>query len=1071
MKKVLLALSFLMVIGLGNLFAQAQTVTGTVTGSDDGMPIPGVSVFVKGTTVGTVTQPDGTYSLRVPDDAETIVFSFVGMQTQEIPYEGQSTIDVQLVSESFAMDEVVVVAYGTATKEAFTGSAGKIESGDISKRQVSNITNSMAGQVAGVQVTNSNGQPGTGSSVRIRGIGSMSASNNPLYIVDGVPYDGSLSAINPNDIESMSVLKDAAASAIYGARGANGVVIITTKKGESKEAVITVDSKWGTNSRAVPNYEVMSDPAMYYETFYQALYNSQAYRGASAADAHEFARNTIFDKDNGGLGYQVYTVPEGEYFIGTNGKLNPSATLGYSDEDYYYTPDDWYDELFDEGNMRQEYNISISGSSDKIDYYFSGGFLDDSGIVSGSGFERFTGRSKVDYQAKEWLKVGANIGYTYYNIKAPTSQTSWGSSGNLFYVSNMIAPIYPMYVRNKDGSIKKDDNGITVYDFGTTTNQARAFMGLSNPAITLKLDQHDAHTDVLASKWYGELTILEGLQLNANIGVNVINQRESHLYNPFYGAAVSDQGSVYVSHERNLGINQQYLLKYRTKFDAHNLDLLAGYESYDLTMQDLSADSKNLYNPDVAEIGNAIYDPPNVDSYTDKYETMGFLARVQYDYNEKIFASASYRRDASSRFAPENRWGDFGSFGAAWVVSKENFFSNLGASWLDFFKLKASYGMQGNDNLLYQGAINYYPYLDQYEVTNSDGDFSTSLIYKGNYDITWETSHSFNAGIEFTILNDLVEGDFEYFSRKTTDMLYYQPVPVSLGYPTIPMNVGSVINKGVEGSLDFSLLKRNNLAWRFNVNATSYTNEVLELAENVKETGIKGSTSIIEEGGSLYDSFLREYAGVDRNTGKALYYMVDDDGDYVLDENGNKTTTDSWSDTNQRNMGSTLAKVYGGFGTSFDFYGFDLSLAFSYQLGGKVYDFSYEELMHSGDGAGVNWHKDILDAWTPQNRDTDVPRLNSLDDTYQKLSSRFLLSSDYLALNNVTFGYTLPERWTEKINLKSARIYFSGENLFLLTKRKGIDPRQSFGGTSYTAVGSHNYSALRTISGGVSISF
>jgi hypothetical protein len=285
------------------------------------------------------------------------------------------------------------------------------------------------------------------------------------------------------------------------------------------------------------------------------------------------------------------------------------------------------------------------------------------------------------------------------------------------------------------------------------------------------------------------------------------------------------------------------------------------------------------------------------------------------------------------------------------------------------------------------------------------------------------------------------------------------------------MNVGSVINKGVEGSLDFSLLKRNNLAWRFNVNATSYTNEVLELAENVKETGIKGSTSIIEEGGSLYDSFLREYAGVDRNTGKALYYMVDDDGDYVLDENGNKTTTDSWSDTNQRNMGSTLAKVYGGFGTSFDFYGFDLSLAFSYQLGGKVYDFSYEELMHSGDGAGVNWHKDILDAWTPQNRDTDVPRLNSLDDTYQKLSSRFLLSSDYLALNNVTFGYTLPERWTEKINLKSARIYFSGENLFLLTKRKGIDPRQSFGGTSYTAVGSHNYSALRTISGGVSISF
>ncbi|MGL4293716.1 MAG: SusC/RagA family TonB-linked outer membrane protein, partial [Bacteroidales bacterium] len=519
-------LSFLLClfIGIGLAAAQTTKVSGVVISAEDGEPVIGASVVVKGTTTGTVTDFDGKFHLDVPSSSKFITVSYVGMKATEVAI--KPSMRIILESDSEQLDEVMVVAYGTAKKSAFTGSASTVKSDQISMRAVSNVSNALSGQVAGVQVTNNNGQPGSEATIRVRGVGSMSASNSPLYVVDGVPFDGSISSINPQDIESMTVLKDAAANAIYGARGANGVVLITTKKANSKEAVISVDAKWGSNSRAVPNYEVMTDPGMYYENYYKALYNSKAYNGSSAADAYAFADKTIVDKS--GLGYMVYNVPEGERFIGTNFKLNPNATLGYSDGDYYYTPDNWYDEMFNSGNLRQEYNVSVAGSTDKLNAYISVGYLDDSGIISNSGFNRYTGRVKLDYQAKDWLRVGANVGYTYYNMKSPTSQSSWGSSGNLFYVSNLIAPIYPMYVRNPDGSVKVDDRGITVYDFGgSSTNFTRAFMPLANPAITTKLDKYNAYNDVVNSKWYAVLTPIDGLSITANLGANVANERKN----------------------------------------------------------------------------------------------------------------------------------------------------------------------------------------------------------------------------------------------------------------------------------------------------------------------------------------------------------------------------------------------------------------------------------------------------------------------------------------------------------------------------------------------------------------
>ena len=993
--------------------------------------------------------------------AKTLQISYIGMETQEVTIKPR--LKVVLKSDAKQIDEVIVVAYGTAKKAAFTGSASTMKAEKIAMRQVSNVTNALVGSVAGVQGTSANGQPGEDAKIKIRGIGSMSSSNDPLYVVDGVPYDGSISAINSQDIESISVLKDASASAIYGARGANGVVLITTKKGVSGgNAVVTVDAKWGSNSRAVPNYNVMKDPAMYYETFYKAMYNSQAYNGKSASEARAYALKNMLDVKNGGLGYQVYNVPVGEDFIGTDGKVNKNAKLGYSDGNYYYTPDNWYDEMFDKGNLRQEYNASISGSSDKLNFYMSLGYLDDSGIVEGSGFTRYTGRLKADYQAKPWLKVGANMGYTYYNSKAPTNQTDWGSTGNLFYITSMIAPIYPMYVRNADGNVKVDNNGMTVYDSGNSTGQVRAFMAMSNPGVSLKLDRYESLTNVINAKFYAIVDLYKGLQFNANVGVNTSDQRSSILYNPFYGGSVSAGGQVEVEHYRKIGLNQQFLFTYKTSFaQKHGIDILAGYESYNLKLQDLDVQSKKLYNPWVGEISNAIFETPKATSYTDRYSTKGWLFRAQYDYDEKYFFSASYRRDASSRFHPDNRWGNFGSVGAAWLINKEEFFN---VDWVNMLKLKASYGVQGNDNLNYSdGTTNYYPYLDQYTLGSSNGDFAPTFTYKGNKDITWETSHSVDLGVEFGLFHNRLTGSIDYFNRKTTDLLYNQPVSLTQGYSYMPKNVGSMRNSGVEFDLTGVLLNTDKVYWSLSLNGTHYKNKILTLDSSVAENGITRTVTIWKVGGSLFNSYLREYAGVDKETGKALYYVDPDKGDM--------STTDDWSAAKQADLGSSLPKIYGGISTTVSLYGFDISMALSYQLGGKFYDFSYQELMHSGDGPGKNWHKDILNAWTPENTNTDVPRISTADKSNQLLSSRFLVNSNYLSLNNITVGFTIPQRLSQKFNINKLRFYVVGDNLGLLTARKGVDPRQSLGTEYFQSTGAGMYTSLRTISGGVTITF
>ena len=1066
MKKSLLLLMALLFASLGLATAQTLTVTGTVVAEKDGQPVAGAYVLVNGTTLGTITNENGEFGIRnVPADAKEIIVTFLGYSTASAPVQS-APVRVVMKEDTNYLDETIVVAYGTATKSSFTGSATMVKSETIENRIATNVTTALAGTAPGVQVISASGDPASnGSSIVIRGIGSMSASNTPLYVVDGMPYDGSISDINPNDVESISVLKDAAASAIYGARGANGVVLITTKRASSNEVNVKVDAKWGSNSRLIPQYDVISDPALYYETHYKRMYNQMLYAGYTSAEAYAYADANIFNEQNGGLGYQVYTIPEGEKFIGTNFKLNPNAKLGYSDGEYYYTPDDWYNESF-HNSFRQEYNIAVSGSKDKLSYYGSVGYLNDGGIVNNSGYKRYSARINADYQAKKWMKFTTSMSYSHSDSQTPSYDTGYGSSGNIFFITNNMGPIYPLYVRDAEGNVMYE-NGRVVYDANQTNFKRPSVVG--NAIRDNEVNMKQNYADVITGKWGVVLTPVKGLSLTANVGLMNDNTRYNALYSQF-GSSSGTDGLAYVSHDRYFAVNNQYLAEYKTDFGGskHNLDVLAGFEMYKLKIQSLSGQNDHLFDPFIGELNNA--DGTNgkkTNSSTTNYMTQGILARAQYNYDERYFISGSFRRDASSRFHKDHRWGNFGSVGVAWLISNEGFMS--GADWVDMLKFKASYGVQGNDNLR-----SYYPYSDQYTHSyNEDtGEYSLTLSYKGNEELTWESSHSFNVGVDFELFNGYLNGTVEYFSRVTSDLLYNKDVPLSAGNPTgyVPVNVGSINNSGVEISLDGDIIRTKNVNWSWNVNLSHYKNTILSLDESVAKDGIKGSNYIYRVGGSLYNAYMREYAGVDPNTGKALYYTD------VTDADGNvsKVTTDVFGDAKQYDLGSVLPKLYGGFGTTLRFYGFDLSAQFSFQLGGKYYDGSYQSLMHTQASAGSAWHTDALKAWTPDNRNTDVPRLDGDTSVGQSAVDRFLVSSNFLSVNNVTLGYTFPSKWMSKIKIAGLRVYVTGDNLGVVTARKGIDPRFSMGLGSYTSGSGLNtgaYAAMRNITGGVTLTF
>ena len=1071
MKNIKLLLIAALILVPAMTFAQnVITVTGTVKDASNGETLPFASIQLKGTMTGGNTDIDGNYSIDIPSDG-VLIFSCIGFQTKEIAVEGRSLVNLELAPDTQVLEETIVVAFGESTKEAFTGSAAVVKSSDISKVQSSSATRALEGVVAGVQMTTSSGSIGSSPSIVIRGVSSINAGSSPLYIVDGVPFSGNIENINPSDIESMTVLKDAASNALYGARGANGVIMITTKKAKHGEAIVNFDAKFGWNSKALKEYDYITDPGQYYEAHYATLYNYYVFNGTAPSDAHIKANTNLTGSSrNGGLGYNVFTVPSGEFLIGSNGRLNPSATLGklysYNDENFWVTPDNWADETY-KNTLRQEYNLSVSGTTEKASVYASFGYLKNQAIISSSDQERITARLRADYQAKDWLKIGANAAYTNYNYNygGNSDEGSSASTGNIFGYISSIAPIYPMYIRDGEGNIKVDARGDRMYDFGNYANGGllRPFQTNSNPMQGLMSNISYSEGNSFNGTAFADITFLKDFKFTFNVGTGTDEARSTNVMNPYYGQFAATGGSIGLAHKRTLYLNLQQLLSWKRTFAFdHNVSVLLGHEYYRNTSYSLSGSKTGIFSMDNLELNGAITDGQNASSSSDWYNNEGYFLRAQYDFKNKIFVSGSFRRDASSRFHPDHRWGNFWSLGGGWIINQESWFN---APWVDMLKLKASYGSQGNDN------IGSYLYLDTFNVGSYEGDPSVQLGAKGNPNITWETNANFNIGADFEFFGQRIIGSLEYFYRKTSDMLFFFNLPSSSGYGGYWDNIGDMRNSGVELTVTGNIINTRDLNWSVYFNATHYRNKIIYIPEKNKTSVVEGhagyasGSSFYGEGLPIYTFYMKQYAGVDKTNGMAQYWKD------ITDEDGNVTgreKTTKYSESTNYLCGNPTPDLYGGFGTNLRYKGFDFSVALTYSIGGLAYDSGYASLLSAPSAStGSNYHKDVFKAWSPSNTDSDYPRHFYLDTDASATSDRFLMDASYLNIQNVQLGYTVPVRLTEKIKVRSVRVYLACDNVWYWSRRHGLDPRQSLTGATSSSMNS----PVRTISGGLSFSF
>lgn len=1027
-------LSLIAIVGGGVLLASAQSkqVTGTVANTDN-RPIAGATVLVEGTTVGTTTDANGRFSISAPADG-TLKISFIGYQTQTVSIAGKTQINVSLQEDTHAIDDVIVVAYGTAKKESFTGSVSAVSGEELKKLQVSNVSKALEGLVPGVQVASQTGQPGSSSTISIRGIGSINAGSDPLYIVDGAPYNGSIAAINPADIESISVSKDAVSTALYGSRAANGLVIITTKKGNATRTNVQFDARVGVNSRGVGNYDIMTSPDQYLKTFYQYLVNTEG-DGATAA-------SVILNR----LGYNPYISATPDKLMTEDGELISTQRR--------YT-DDWSDEALHAG-LRQEYNVSISGGNNKLKHFMSLGYLNDEGIIKNSDYSRYSGRANASYQVNKWVDLYGNLAYSHGEQNAQMI-SSLANYNNTFMFIQSIAPIYPVYAYDKDGNLIRDENGGRIYDFGDGTYGTRSWGKGQNIVATDKANKNETLTDQISARAGINLNILSGLKFSANLSYDLTNQQNVSFMTPSYGDAktYNGTGTRYTLRDQTLTGNQ--LLTYEKTIGNHAFSVMAGHESYKWEYRYFTGSKRNFYDPENSEFNNAI-SMQDISSYTYDESIESWFGSIHYEYGNRYYLDANIRGDGSSRFAKENRWGIFWSVGANWRLSQESFLKDV--EWINNLALKVSYGTTGNNQI-----PNYYPYKDQYSVSPNGDEFSVTQVYWGNPDLTWEVSNNLNAGINASLFDARFNLNAEYFHKKTSDMLYDMPFSPSTGIPSKPMNIMTMINKGFEFTLSAVPLRTKNTSLEVILTGTTYTNSVTDLPADKLETGITHlSYYNIKDGGSVWDFYGLKSAGVDPETGDALYWHRE------TGENGEETLTkvtyenvDAVGD--KFYLGTAIPDFIGGITVNFNWKGLDFSIAGNYQIGGKVYDAMYNGLMHAGTSDGANWHKDILNAWTPENTNTNVPKLNGSINQTQALDP-YMISASYFNLRNITLGYTLPQKWAKAIKMSSVRIYVAADNVALLSKRKGLDPRQYIQGQSQA-----NYSVLRTVSGGVTINF
>lgn len=979
---------------------------------------------------------DGKFSFTI-SPGSTLQVTYIGYNTQEIPVKDKQSFFIKLLEDTKMLDEVVVTAYGTTKRSAITGSVSVINSEKIEKNQATNITQSLQGLVAGVQVVTNSGQPGADQTVMIRGLGSMTASSNPLYVVDGIPFDLSLNSIPSSDIESISVLKDAAAASLYGAHAANGVVLITTKSGRSDKPKVEFSATLGTSELAVPLPEKVG-AAKQWENVWKGLYNDATdFLHKNDADARQYATEKV-----PGIFYSPmpFTTADGtqrlyhsgwnmDYPVGLDGKIKSDAKRLY---DF-----DMYDEFF-KHRLKQDYGVNISGAfNEKNKYYASFSYLNDKGSYVGDDYKRYSGRLKLDTKIFKWLDMSNSILYT--------------NSVN----KNSPFDVRPMRVFSKESTIY-------IWDYTNNRYKERAMnpgqLAVDNSTRETGRKQYTPDMMWLLKDKGDELDNLKTTSSLTASFLNMFTFKTVYSYQLWsqlgYENTPPDNGAVLdepewggISRSTSKAVTNYFnnVLTFDKVFNKdHHVNALVGQEAYMYSSRYFGASRGGLLLPFFQELGQATQ-YPDVYSGTAKYNLFSYFAKAQYDYMNKYFITGSVRTDGSSRFASDNRWGKFFSLGAAWTVSRENFMEST-VDWLNNLKLKVSYGELGNDNV-----GSYYGYQGFYGVGgNYYGNLGMKPDQMPNSNLKWETNINMNAGIEFTLFERL-SGGLEIYQRKSRDLLMETPIATSTGRETILKNIGNLENTGVELELSYDIIKNKKLLWSVNGNLSNFSNKITSLPFEMKESqsDINGEGGIAfyrwQKGGSRYDMYASDWAGVNPDNGRPQWwkYSFDKDGNVV-----DKVKTEDYSQVNNTEqrvkVGSSLPKIYGSFGSNLQYGPFDLNLMFYYSVGGMVYDYNYSEsAVLRQCWATYEW---LDQSWEKPGDKTDFPKMYvdyaNTAYTGASNSSRWVTKNNFLRLKNLVVGYTLPQALVAKAGLQRARIQFRGENLFTTGKlaARGTDP-------------------------------
>lgn len=1003
MKRLFLLLAAIVTFAVGAVAQSAtEAVEGTVRDAHDGQPVIGATIKVDGTSAGAVTDVEGKFALKVPSSAKTITVSSLGYTTLQVRITPKMVISLEPSAQTFK--EVVVTGYGVTRKAAFTGAASVVDGSVIEKKNDVNFVKALEGNVTGIQYNNSTSMPGQYGSVYVRGMGSLSSSSQPLYVIDGMPvhsdYDGMyddtnnyfdpMAAYNPNDIESVTVLKDAAATAIYGSRAANGVIIITTKKGGGSKFQINLDVKQGFTKMANSHNMKFANAQQTMNAFASGY---AARTGRTFEDAYQIMLGQFPDWDG------------------------VSST-------------DWIDAVTRTAYY-QDYNLSFQGTTGQTNYYASLGYIDTDGIVINSGNQRYSGRVNLDTKY-QWITVGLNAQYSYTTNNSFSQATSGSMTSAIVGAMSTMTPMDPVY--DADGNY---------YGAGALYNPVAV-----NDAKLGDLSKVTNQT-INANPWL-RVDLPFGIYAKTNFGVNIMDQRQydywSGVYNP-QGVDYNGLGQQYNSRASTLTWTNTIGWD-KTFNDVHSVDVLLGqemqryeywqefYGGYDFPFCD---DGMR----DLATAGASL----DMSYYKAQTRLASYFADAHYSYANRYYASASVRRDGSSVFGVHNRWGNFWSVGAKWRITEEDFLK--GNRIITNAALRASYGTVGNQSLPDIYVARGY-YAAGYNYNQTTGMVPSSIA---NPDLTWEKSNKLDIGFDLSLFNRL-SLTFDYYNDRTTDALYKVPISMVTGINSVYKNIGKIENRGIELGINGTPYVSNDIAVNAFFNLTWNKNKVLKLADG----SIEGSYQIIEEGRPYRQFKMPEWAGVDKETGKPLWY---------LNATGDETTS-NYTEAAKRYVGSAEPKVIGAFGASANAYGFDLSLQFNFRLGGKVYDSG-----HKFTGRGMSLMTPLVDlienSWTPENTDAKYPQY-IYGDPYNATanSSLYLMPGDFLRLSNITFGYSLPQSVLSKIKLSKVRFYTTFDNVHTWTKADfiGFNPE-----TYSSGVIAWQYPGVFTFTGGVQLSF